>query len=334
MSKTRISDFRSLCLQINENNFDEIALEIFRFQAKENLVYRKYLNLIGVSPDSINSVFDIPFLPIQFFKTTKVMSGSWVPETIFRSSGTTGINTSSHMVDDFSFYLNHAAADFNQLITDISEAHLLAVLPSYTERADSSLVAMVDHLVKLSGSTFSGFYLNDKGSLQKALCAAKATGAKVILFGVTFALMDLVSAGIDFSGVDVIETGGMKGRGKEVVREELYRYLRQSKPNSIFSEYGMTELFSQAYAGSDGKFKPSSWMRVLIREINDPFKLAPSGTLGVIRVIDLANVHSCCFIETQDLGKSYRDGGFEVLGRLDYSDLRGCNLLFENAGLL
>lgn len=322
----QIRHFRDRVLQINENSFDGIALELFRFQARFNPVYAGYLGNLGVSPDSVLEASRIPFLPIRFFRNHPVCTGEWMPAAEFHSSGTTGMVTSTHLVDDLDYYHGHARRIFEREVGPLSGANLIAVLPSYVERNDSSLVSMVDQFVKWTGSSLSGFFKPDPTVVSDRISEALATGRPTILFGVTFALLDLVAAGIDFSGVTVIETGGMKGRRKEIVREELHQLLRSANPRRICSEYGMTELLSQAYAVDGTRFKTPPSMRVMFREVNDPFSPPSLTGQGILMVIDLANVHSCCFIETQDLGRG-NEAGFEVLGRVDHSDIRGCSLL-------
>lgn len=331
MPLDKIRFFRDQCLQINENNFDEIALEIFRFQASENPVYRTWMGHLGLNSGTVTSLDEIPFLPIRFFKTHQVSTGSWPIQKIFRSSGTTGMQTSSHAVDNIDFYHRHALNDFRRLLMDPSDVHFIAVLPSYTERSDSSLVSMAECLIQASGSKRSGFYSPNVKTLTPILDGCRSTGKPVILLGVTFALLQFAREGLDLGGVHVIETGGMKGRGRELTREELHLALRPLNPIAIWSEYGMTELLSQAYSMNGAPFKPSNHMRVLTREINDPYQSTEYGKTGILKIIDLANVHSCSFIETQDLGKLHADGCFEVIGRQDFSDVRGCNLLFEGA---
>lgn len=322
----QIRSYRDLVLQINENSFDGIALELFRFQARFNPVYAGYLNALGISPASVKEVSHIPFLPIRFFRNHQVCTGEWSPAVAFHSSGTTGMVTSTHLVDDLHYYHEHARRIFEHHIGPLAGANLIAVLPSYVERNDSSLVSMVDRFVQWTGSSFSGFFKPDPMIISARLREARETGRPTYLFGVTFALLDLVAAGIDLSGVTVIETGGMKGRRKEIIRAELHHLLDAAHPASICSEYGMTELLSQAYAVDGTHFKVPASMRVMFREVNDPFSAPSLAGQGILMVADLANVHSCCFIETQDLGRG-NEAGFEVLGRVDHSDIRGCSLL-------
>jgi len=299
-------------------------MEIFRYQAAENPVYAGYLGHLAIRPEAVTDLAEIPFLPIRFFKSHEVRTGQWKPEVIYRSSGTGQTGFSRHFLDDEGYYLNHAISIFESMVMSLHDLCFLAVLPGYVERPDASLVAMANALINRSGSSLSGFCLNDSDDLRKRIDAARLQGQSVFLLGVTFALLDLVDSGFDLSGVTVMETGGMKGRRKEIIREELHERLRTANPVRILSEYGMTELLSQAYSADGECFREPPTMRVLLRDVHDPFRAAP-GT-GVLNVIDLANIHSCCFVETQDLGV-YGPAGFEVLGRLDAADVRGCNLM-------
>ena len=317
---------RNRLSQINENNFEDIALEVFKFQVQYNSIYSRFLTLSGINPSEIKSVNDIPFLPIRFFKSHEVKTGNWVAEKIFRSSGTTATGHSMHHIREVQFYLKHAAGCFEYEYGELNGSHFFAILPSYTERDDASLAAMAGYFIDRSRSQFSGFFLGDSWRLRVAMDKALDSGRPVILMGVTFALLDLVQSGFNFSGVRLIETGGMKGRGKEMVREELHQILQTADPLEIGSEYGMTELLSQAYARGGSEFKCSAWMKILTRELNDHRVNTPPGATGVIHVVDLANLDTCSFIETQDLGR-LTTNGFEVLGRMDHSDLRGCSLM-------
>lgn len=313
---------------VNEGNFEDIALQLFHFQAQNNQVYHQYLHYLNCKTDQIRSLVEIPFLPIGFFKSHIVKTDFWQPEITFTSSGTTGMVSSRHEVLDLSFYLNLSEHIFTQFYGPPSDYHFLALLPSYLERKGSSLIAMMDHLIKQSKSEHSGFYLHNYEELVDKLLVLSGSEHKVILWGVSFALLDLAEAyQLDLSNCIVIETGGMKGRRKEWIREELHKYLgnRFNLP-VIQSEYGMTELMSQAYSRGNGYYQCPPWMKVTVRDINDPFSNV-NGKTGAIKVVDLANFHSCAFIETQDLGQIDQKGNFEVLGRLDNSDVRGCNLL-------
>lgn len=315
---------------INQGRFETMALSIFRWQAQHNPVYNFYLKSLGASITSISNIQEIPFLPISFFKTHTIKTNDWVAQKVFESSGTSGISISKHSINDVTFYHKHALSIFEKTFGSISGFHIMALLPSYLERNNSSLVSMVQYFIDKTGSKQSGFYLHNLKELYEVLIQLKKDNKKVVLFGVTFALLDLAEKfEIDLSHVIVIETGGMKGRREEVTREELYDVLRKKlNIDQIYSEYGMTELLSQAY-GENAVFNTVNTMKVLIREVSDPFSLAEIGKTGGINVIDLANLHTCSFIETQDLGRLNKDGSFEVLGRFDNSDLRGCNLLIS-----
>ncbi|MFZ9982274.1 MAG: acyl transferase [Cyclobacteriaceae bacterium] len=320
------ASLRNRLTQINENNFEDIALGVFKFQSAENAVYARFLELKGIRPESIKSLRDIPFLPIRFFKNYEVKSGVWQSEKIFRSSGTSVTGFSYHHVRSQDFYLTHAIRNYENNFGALEDTCFLAILPSYTERNDASLAAMADCFIKRTRMPGSGFLHNDPQRLRSVIDAALSMGKSVMVLGVTFALLDLVIKGFDFTGVRIMETGGMKGRGRELIREELHRILSDSNPLEICSEYGMTELFSQAYARSGGSFRPGEMMRVQLREINDNRAVVEDGATGVLNIIDLANLDTCSFIETQDLGRKAGEA-FEVLGRLDYSDLRGCSLM-------
>jgi len=320
------ASFRSRLTQINENNFEDIALEVFKFQAAENAVYARFLDLTGIRPEGIKSVSDIPFLPIRFFKNFEVKSGIWQSEKIFRSSGTTATGYSYHHVRNQDFYLKYAIRNYENIFGALEGTCFVAILPSYTERNDASLAAMADCFINRTRTSGSGFFHNDPARLRHVIDAALVSGQSVMVLGVTFALLDLVQAGFDFTGVRIMETGGMKGRGREIIRDELHKILRGANPLEVCSEYGMTELFSQAYARSGAIFRPGELMRIQVREINDNRANAEPGSTGVLNIIDLANVDTCSFIEAQDLGR-LTEGGFEVLGRLDQSDLRGCSLM-------
>ena len=312
----------------NELNFEAHALAIFRWQAVNNSVYKQYLQHLGTDISSINTLEEIPFLPISFFKTQPVKSNEWVAQKVFESSGTTGLTTSKHHLKELDFYHVHAQQLFEDTFGNLDDLHILALLPSYLERNNSSLVSMVQFFIDKSGSENSGFYLHNLQELAEALVQLKESNRKVILFGVTFALLDLAEQfNLDLSHITVIETGGMKGRREEVTREELYDILRRKlNLKNIYSEYGMTELLSQAY-GKNAIFSAPKSLQVLIREVSDPFAFTPTGKTGGVNIIDLANVNTCSFIETQDLGRLNSNGSFEILGRFDNSDLRGCNLL-------
>ena len=322
-------NFEEVLYTVNENTFDDIALRLFRYQAVNNPVYSDYLKYLGINSTSVSSLAQIPFLPISFFKSHTVATGIWPEEAVFSSSGTTGSLTSRHLVQSLAFYQSHSEGIFEQFFGPLYDFHILALLPSYLEREGSSLIYMVDHFIKRSKSPHSGFYLNDLDALLKKIGIIKGSGRKVLLLGVSFALLDLAEKHeVDLSHCIVMETGGMKGRRKELVREELHGILSQRlNVPVIHSEYGMTELLSQGYSFGNGIFQLPEYMKIMLRDVNDPFTWAKTGKTGMINVIDLANFHSCAFIETQDLGRTREDGNFEILGRADNSDARGCNLL-------
>jgi len=320
---------------INPENFEPTALELFRYQAKYNAVYRAYIEILGVVPEKIEKLTQVPFLPISFFKEHKVVTAhphaaKNRKNVVFESSGTTGQVTSKHYVPDIGFYHAVAAHGFSLEYGNPGDYHFLALLPSYLERKNASLVAMAQHFIQLSNSAYSGFFLHDYEELVNVLQKLKNDPKKTVLIGVSFALLDLAEQfSPHLQNVIVMETGGMKGRRKEIIREELHSILQISlNTPSVHSEYGMTELLSQAYARQGGKFRNPPWMRVLIRDISDPFHLDNQLRSGGINVIDLANADSCAFIETQDIGKYHpEEDTFEVLGRIDNSDIRGCNLM-------
>jgi hypothetical protein len=388
-------------LNLQAQDFDDLALEIFRFQAEHNLVYKKYLQHLYIQTDTIKTIEQIPFLPIEFFKTQMVVTGNNPIKTIFESSGTTGQNTSQHHVADPDFYLEIAEQIFEKFYGKLADFQILALLPSYLERNNSSLVYMVEHFIKKSNNPNSGFFLNDYERLAKVLKEGTSrTGdrkqemgekdvinsqspipnpqsPKTLLIGVTFGLLDFAESGTAGVPVDlsflkdrndliVMETGGMKGRRKELLREEVHEILTKAfHVNSIHSEYGMTELLSQGYSSGEGVFELPVSMKILFRDVNDPFSYVQNARSGGINVIDLANIDSCCFIETKDLGAEIREQRiedspllvfsptklssdllvktptkaelvkiptkflFKILGRFDNSDIRGCNLMIN-----
>lgn len=309
--------------------FDELAVDVFRYQASRNPVYARYLELLQCDPGAVEAPERIPFLPIRLFKTHALRTGDWVPETVFTSSGTTGKTTSRHEVRDLAFYLHNTERGFRHFFGPVEENAVLALLPSYLERKGSSLVTMAGHFIRRSGYPESGFFLHQYDALIDRIGQLLDQGAPTLLLGVTFALLDLAERGpFPWSALKVMETGGMKGRRREMVREEVHRRLCAAfDVDRVYSEYGMTELFSQAYSAGGGVFRPVPGMRVQARQITDPFAAAPPGKTGVLNLIDLANLDTISFVATDDLGRVFPDGSFEVLGRLDHSDLRGCNLL-------
>lgn len=322
--------FTNHLFQVTSENFTEFALKLFRFQAVNNPIYSKYLHYLQVQPVSVSKVEEIPFLPIGFFKTHQIITpADAVVQTYFESSGTTGQQRSRHYVVDVDFYQRVAQTIFERFYGKLTDYHVFALLPSYLERKHASLVAMANYFITQSQSAYSGFYLKNYGEMIDKIKQARSS-RKVMLIGVSFALLDLAEQyQPDLQGVIVMETGGMKGKRKEITRDELHQVLTEKlNVDGIHSEYGMTELLSQAYAKKGGIFQTLPWMRILIRDINDPFCIDNRLRSGGINVIDLANIYSCAFIETQDLGRVNREtGAFEVLGRFDNSDIRGCNLI-------
>jgi len=311
-----------------------MALEIFFIQSANNEVYKKYIQALGIDPQSVDSIEKIPFMPISFFKTHEVITGTFQPEIIFESSGTTGENTSRHFVKSLQLYKRSFTKGFNLFYGDISNWCILGLLPGYLERENSSLIVMVDDLIKKSNHPNSGFYLHDHEKLYQALVHNEITGKPTLLIGVTYALLDFAEKySMKLQNTFIMETGGMKGKRKEMTREEVHEILRNKFGLSkIHSEYGMTELLSQAYSKGDGIFETPAWMKVLTREYNDPFAINSfaankRSSNGLINIIDLANLYSCCFIATDDVGRVYKNNRFEALGRRDVSDLRGCSLL-------
>ena len=309
--------------------FESKALDIFRFQIEKNTVYSDFCEYLGRTMDNVKLVNEIPFLPIGFFKSKKVVSSKNSAQSVFSSSGTTGQMTSKHYVTDLAIYEESYLKGFQSFYGAIMDYCVLALLPSYLERSGSSLIYMVDDLIKKSNHSESGFYLDEIDTLLEKLTRLDSEGTKVLLIGVSFALLNLVKKHqLQLKNTIIMETGGMKGRGKELIREELHDILKKGfGTETIHSEYGMTELLSQAYSRGNGIFKTPPWMNIFIRDTEDPLTLLETGKTGGINVIDLANINSCSFIATQDLGKKHRDGSFEILGRFDNSDIRGCNLM-------
>ncbi|MFL5728608.1 MAG: acyl transferase [Cytophagaceae bacterium] len=325
-------EFKESLFDLKRGNFEEKALSLFRYQAVNNPVYKQYLKCLSVDPFSVRELTKVPFLPIRFFKSHDVVSGKPPIREVFSSSGTTGAERSRHLIADPELYRKTSLEIFRRFYGDISEYLFMALLPSYQENPGSSLIYMINYFMKESGKLSPGFLPKDYSGFQIALKEARSAGRKIVLFGVSFALLDLAThyPGIDLSGLILIETGGMKGRREEMTREELHETLKTAfNLTSIHSEYGMTELLSQAYSKGEGIFETAPWMKVFIRDINDPFSPSNSGN-GGINIADLANVDSCAFIETEDIGRKAGENTFEVLGRFDNSDVRGCNLLYLN----
>jgi hypothetical protein len=319
------NDLLQSCIQ----DFEGLSIALYRYQYQHNKLYKAYNDALRINPNSVKKTLQIPFLPISFFKTHKVVSDLALPTSmVFESSGTTGMIPSRHYVLDANLYNDLALAGFESFYNNIEDWVVLALLPSYLERNNSSLVFMAQMLMDKSVHPDNGFYLNEFDVLQKKLLKLKSEGKKILLLGVTFALLDFATNyPMDLNGVVVMETGGMKGRQAEWTRSQVHDYLKKAwNLNEIHSEYGMTELLSQAYATKDGIFQGIPAMRTFIRDIQDPLETVAVG-MGGLNIVDLANVHSCSFIATEDVGKVNADGSFEVLGRMDFATLRGCSLL-------
>lgn len=313
----------------NQADFKAQTLKVFKYQFENNRIYRSFCDLINRHPSDVSEIEDIPFLPISFFKSHQLISGNHHIEKVFTSSGTTGQTTSKHYVSDLHLYEKSFNTAFQEFYGPVKDYVILGLLPSYLEREGSSLVYMVDHLIKKSQHPESGFYLNNLDELQQTLIDLESRNQKTLLIGVSFALLDLIEAhSFQLENTIVMETGGMKGKRKEMIRKELHdKLLKGFGVKFIHSEYGMTELLSQAYSKGNGVFNCPNWMHVLTRDPEDALRIQKIGKTGGINIIDLANVNSCSFIATQDLGKVLNDGSFEVVGRFDNSDIRGCNLM-------
>ena len=313
----------------NQSDFKTCALQVFRHQFKNNAIYRSFCDLLYIHSSDVKEIEEIPFLPIQFFKSHAVLSSTQAVQETFTSSGTTGSSVSKHMVTDVSWYTKSYTKGFEYFYGPIEEYTVLGLLPNYLERDGSSLIYMVDDFIKKSNKPASGFYLNNLTELSKILIALDKKGEKVLLIGVTFALLDLIERQqFKLQKTIIMETGGMKGRRKEIIRNELHEILCAGLGVSkIHSEYGMTELLSQGYSSGDGVFDCPPWMKILARDTEDALTMVGTNKTGGLNVIDLANYNSCSFIATQDLGKVDNNGSFEVLGRFDHSDIRGCNLM-------
>lgn len=309
-----------------QEDFERVALEVYNYQILHCQVYGDFVKQLDWLPPT--RIQEIPFLPIEFFKTHTLLSDFKASEITFKSSGTGGAR-STHYVADKSLYINSFNKNYQDFIGQTKDQVILALLPNYIEQGDSSLVFMVDDLIQQTNNSLSGFILNDMGSIVERYHSALKQNKKVVVFGVSYALLDLAEKGLDFSEALIIETGGMKGRRKELTKTELHERLRIGlNCDNISSEYGMTELLSQSYSNKDEVFSSTSLMQVFIRETNDPFSYAIDGKTGGINVVDLANIYSCSFIATQDLGKVVKNG-FQIMGRFDNSDIRGCNLLVQ-----
>ncbi len=322
-------DYKSIFDINSKAAFTKKALELFKFQFEENRVYRSFCDLLYINPSAVQKLEDIPFLPIEFFKTHKVVSSKKDIQQTFTSSGTTGNVVSQHHVADLNIYKTSFQKGFSHFYGNVKDYTILALLPSYLEREGSSLIYMVEDMIQESKHPKSGFYLNDLDALKQTLLELETSGQKTLLIGVSYALLDLVEFHqFDLKHTIVMETGGMKGRRKELIKSELHAILKKGFcVDKIHSEYGMTELLSQAYSKGDGLFSTPPWMKVLIRDPEDALTILGEKKSGGLNIIDLANINSCAFIATQDLGKIHENGTFEVLGRFDQSDIRGCNLM-------
>lgn len=328
-SESLRKDLITRIARVEEASFESTALAVFRYQAEHNPLYAEFIQLLGVHPENVTRLENIPFLPIRLFKMHDIQTSIWSPEIIFSSSGTTGQVTSRHFVRSLAWYLDCTRQGFEYFYGPVENYCILALLPSYLERSGSSLVTMADYFIRHSRYERSGFFLYDHEALLEQLAWCRQHKVPTLLLGVSFALLDLAEAHPTPLGATIImETGGMKGRREELTRDVLHEKLKSAfGAAQIHSEYGMTELLSQAYSKGDGLFRPSPTLRVLIRETSDPLSIERPGRPGAINLIDLANLDTLSFIATDDLGRGYADHSFEVLGRLDYSEVRGCNLM-------
>ena len=328
--QSSVSKIREKIFSNDNFNFEEIALQLFDFQYTHNLVYKQFVDYLKINATEVQTVQQIPFLPIEFFKTHRILTENAETQKIFESSGTTGQITSKHLVNDLKLYEESFEKGFEQFYGNIEDWTILALLPSYLERDTSSLVYMVDDLIKKSKNPNSGFFLNNLDELAvKIKSHISNPKSQILLIGVTFALLDFADQfPMDLSDVIIMETGGMKGRREEITRDEVHAILTKAfKVKTIHSEYGMTELLSQGYSKGNGIFETPKWMKILKRDIYDPFHITETKGRGGLNVIDLANIYSCAFIATQDLVNIISDTEFEILGRIDNSDIRGCNLM-------
>lgn len=316
----------------SDSQFQELALQLFDYQYHNNAVYGRYVDYLGVDHDKVGSLREIPYMPVEFFKSFQVKTTDFEEQLVFTSSGTTGANTSRHYVKSPGVYYKSLIKGFCEYYGSLGDYHVLALLPAYLERTGSSLVTMVEKFMEASGNGCDGFYLYDFQSLAAKIDdLLLVSGKKILLIGVTFALLDFAAQYRRNYGsrVVVMETGGMKGRRKEMVRDEVHSILKEALGvDAVHSEYGMTEMLSQAYSMGGGIYRETSTMRILVRDTTDPLRMVDNGITGGINVVDLANIYSCAFLETRDLGVRYQDGSFKVLGRFDNSDTRGCNLLY------
>jgi hypothetical protein len=320
-------EFEDKVFKVDQEGFQELCLDIFQFQVINNPVYHEFVTALNLNPEKVKRIEDIPFLPIQFFKSHIIKTTEYEPEEWFESSGTTKTINSKHFLKDKNIYRNSYLKGFQKFYGDPADWVIIGLLPSYLERQHSSLVVMVDELIRLSDEKESGFYLYEHQQLAGMLEMLKNSSKKILLIGVSFALLDFAERfPMELKNVVIMETGGMKGRRKELIRAELHDILKQSfKVDEIHSEYGMTELLSQAYSRNNGLFETPPWMKILLREEDDPFRIFDHPGSGLINVIDLANIYSCSFIATDDVGRIHPGNCFEVLGRMDNSEIRGCS---------
>ncbi len=316
---------------VNKDSFDSLTIEIFQYQAQNNPVYSQYLDYLRINTSEVKKVAQIPFLPIELFKNHRIITGNAGPEMIFESSGTTGSIPSRHFITDLAVYRKSIEKGFRHFFGDPADYVFLALLPNYLERKNSSLVYMTQHLMELSGHNDNGFYLYEHEKLAQKIEFLSGDKRKVFFIGVSFALLDFAEQfKPDLSNAVIMETGGMKGKRKELTRPELHDELKMAfHSDHIMSEYGMAELLSQAYSLKKGIFETPAWMRFMVRDTNDPFCFLENGQTGGLNIIDLANINSCSFIATQDLGKILNDGNTEIMGRFDNSDIRGCSLMYD-----
>lgn len=327
--KNNYQQIKEAIRKVDTHSFEAVALEVFEYQKQNNPLYQEFINLLGLSNKNIQQIEDIPFLPIQFFKSKQIKTGQWTTSHVFSSSGTTQTTTSTHHLKSAEWYRENSCRFFEQQYGPLENYIVLALLPSYLERKGSSLIFMIDAFIKNSKHPLSGFFLYNTQQLKEVLSLSSKENRNILLVGVSYALLDLIQDyDLQLERLVVMETGGMKGRRKEMTKEQLHTTLKKGfKQTSIHSEYGMTELLSQAYSKKDGIFTPCPTMQVYIREINDPFCMAKLGKVGAVNVVDLLNIDTCSFVATDDLGRKYESGNFSLHGRSDVSDLRGCNLL-------
>ena len=329
--KLMICELEDKIFNVQQHGFEQLALELFQLQASENQLYRSFIQALKIDPLNINNVASIPFLPVSFFKNHDVVTGNFAPDVIFESSGTTETGNSRHLVKSATIYRNSFIKAFELFYGSPEKWCIIGLLPSYLERKNSSLVMMVNDLVQLSQHPESGFYLYEHHKLAEVLGKNELAGQKTLLIGVTFALLDFAEKfRFPLKHTTVMETGGMKGRRREITRREVHDLLKAAwELDFIHSEYGMTELLSQAYSPGNGLFRCPPWMKIILRDEDDPLTVKLTNTSGLINVIDLANIYSCAFIATDDIGKLHTDGSFEVIGRMDSSDVRGCSLMYQ-----